>query len=455
MMHAFTLRDAAEMIGANPMASAVEYRGVSTDTRTLQPGDLFVALRGDRFDGHQYLQQAIDAGAVGVVVDSLQEGIKAPQLCVDDTVQALGKLALGNRLASPVRCVSVTGSSGKTTVKEMLAAILRQAGETLATQGNLNNHIGVPMTLFRLAPQHRYAVIELGASGLNEIAYTVNLARPDVAIITNAGEAHLEGFGSYQNIVQAKGEIIDGVPFDGAVILNADDPACATWRARAGERRVLAVGKSGENGVDYHYRNVRAEDGAVVFDVVGADGWLCPVRLNLPGEHNLVNAMMAIAATREMGVSDEAIYRGLTELKPVKGRLEKIALQSGVNLVDDSYNANPTSMKAAIEYVAEQDGESVAVLGQMAELGADAESLHREVGALAARLGIAQLVLVGDGVDGYVKGFGPAARVFATHDEAAEWLSTEVHPPATVLVKGSRSSAMDNVVRALIKKVNS
>ncbi|BES72682.1 UDP-N-acetylmuramoyl-tripeptide--D-alanyl-D-alanine ligase [Marinobacter nanhaiticus D15-8W] len=454
MMQPFTLRDAAEMTGAAPMASALTYTGVSTDTRTIQPGDLFVALRGEQFDGNAYVQQAIDAGAVAAVVDEIQDGVAAPQLKVEDTLKALGCLALGNRLASPARCVGVTGSSGKTTVKEMLAAILRQEGDTLATRGNLNNHIGVPLTLFCLEPAHRYAIIEMGASGVGEIAYTVNLARPEVAVLTNAGEAHLEGFGSYENIVEAKGEIIDGVASDGVVVLNGDDPACPVWRARAGQRRVLTVSADAAGDADYHYRNVRSENGQTVFDAVGPTGWSQQIRLNLPGKHNLLNALMAIAATRALGARDESIVEGLDELKPVKGRLEKIALQSGVNIVDDSYNANPTSMKAALQHLAEQGGTGAAVLGRMAELGPDAERLHEEIGHLAARLGIAHLLVVGPGTEGYVRGFGAGAQQFASHEAAADWLLAHSTPPMTIMVKGSRSSAMDLVVRALIDKVN-
>ncbi|WP_148861782.1 UDP-N-acetylmuramoyl-tripeptide--D-alanyl-D-alanine ligase [Marinobacter fonticola] len=454
MMQPFSLQDAAEMTGAAPIASAIAYTGVSTDTRTIQPGDLFVALRGERFDGHAYVQQAINAGAVAAVVDQMQEGASAPQLEVSDTLQALGQLALGNRLASPARCVGVTGSSGKTTVKEMLAAILRQEGETLATQGNLNNHIGVPLTLFRLQPAHRYAVIEMGASGMGEIAYTVNLARPEVAVLTNAGEAHLEGFGSYENIVAAKGEIIDGVASDGAVVLNADDPACPVWRTRAGQRRVLTVSAAADSGADYHYRNVRSKDGQSICEVVGPSGWTQDIQFELPGAHNLLNALMAIAATRELGASDESVKKGLSELKPVKGRLQKIALQSGVNLIDDSYNANPTSMKAALQHLAEQDGTGAAVLGRMAELGPEEERLHEEIGAVAAQLGIAHLLVVGRGTEGYVRGFGPGAQQFESHEAAADWLLAHRSPPMTILVKGSRSSAMDNVVRALLDKVN-
>lgn len=454
MMQPFTLRDAAEMTGAAPMASALTYTGVSTDTRTIQPGDLFVALRGENFDGHRYVQQAIDAGAIAAVVEEIQDDIAAPQLKVDDTLTALGRLALGNRLASPARCVGVTGSSGKTTVKEMLAAILRQEGDTLATRGNLNNHIGVPLTLFCLEPAHRFSVIEMGASGVGEIAYTVNLARPDVAVLTNAGEAHLEGFGSYENIVEAKGEIIDGVAADGVVVLNGDDPACPIWRARAGKREVITVSAHPAVDADYHYRNVRSENGQIQFEAVGSSGWTQQIRLNLPGKHNLLNALMAIAATRALGVKDESVIQGLDELKPVKGRLEKIALKSGVNIVDDSYNANPTSMKAALQHLAEQGGTGAAVLGRMAELGPEAERLHEEIGSLAARLGIAHFLVVGPDTEAYARGYGSGAQQFESHEAAADWLLAHGTSPMTILVKGSRSSAMDLVVRALINKVN-
>ncbi|MGP4845700.1 UDP-N-acetylmuramoyl-tripeptide--D-alanyl-D-alanine ligase [Marinobacter sp. 1Y8] len=457
MMQPFTLQDAAQMTGVALDASVRPeqgYTGVSTDTRAIRAGDVFVALRGDRFDGHQYVQQAFDAGAVAVVVDERQSGVAGPQLVVDDTVNALGRLALGNRLLSKARCVAVTGSSGKTTVKEMLAAILRQQGNALATEGNLNNHIGVPLTLFRLAPENQYAVIELGASGLGEIAHTVSLARPDVGIITNAGEAHLEGFGSYDNIVVAKGEIIDGVAADGAVVLNADDPACPIWVTRAGARRVVTVSEDPSRNADYHYRNIRTSDGITEFDLIGRDGWELAIKLNLPGAHNCLNASLAIAATRHFGMTDQLIQDGLAALQPVKGRLQQIALKSGVNVIDDSYNANPTSMKAALRLLAGTKGARVAVLGRMAELGADESRLHEEVGELAAELGIDYLLTVGDGTAPYLKGYGAQGLHFENHEQAADWLLASGIAPMTILTKGSRSSAMDNVVRVLLEKVN-
>ena len=260
-MRAFTLAEAAVWLKAAEPAGAAEVtcQGVSTDTRAIRDGDLFVALRGERFDGHEFVAQAKQAGAVAAVVDSAVAGADIPQLVVEDTVEALAALAAAQRDESRAQFVAVTGSSGKTTVREMTGAILGNGGPVLVTQGNLNNHIGVPLTLFRLTPEHRFGVIELGASGVGEIAHTVAITRPDVAILTNAGQAHLEGFGGYDKVVQAKGEIIDAVAPTGVVVLNRDDPAFEIWRDRAGTRRVIAVSASGHPDADYRYRQLQVE----------------------------------------------------------------------------------------------------------------------------------------------------------------------------------------------------
>ena len=376
--------------------------------------------------------------------------MELPQLLVSDTLVALGRLAAGHRAASCAALIAVTGSSGKTTVREMTAAILQQMGPTLVTQGNLNNHIGVPLTLFRLAPQHRFGVIELGASGVGEIAYTVAMVKPLAAIITNAGQAHLEGFGSYQNIVLGKGEIIDGVVDDGLVVLNRDDPAFEQWQTRAGSRRVVSVSRHDHSGADY--RATAKADGELRIN--GPDGWCCNVRLVLEGEHNLSNAAMAAAAARELGAADEHIRAGLGQMAAVKGRLHIQPLARGWTLIDDSYNANPASIKAALAVLAKRPQPRIAVLGAMAELGAQAAQLHQEVGQCARDLGIDRLLVVGPGCDGYGKGFGAAAEFCADHDQAIAAVFKHTQVPATVLVKGSRSSAMEIVVEGIKNKVN-
>ncbi|MBU2953970.1 UDP-N-acetylmuramoyl-tripeptide--D-alanyl-D-alanine ligase [Marinobacter sp. F3R08] len=456
MMRAFSLAEARSWTGAECRLgdqTSVMFRGVSTDTRTLAPGHLFVALRGENFDGHQFLHQAQDRGAVGLVVDTPDHSVGLPQLVVEDTLKALAQLAAGNREESTAGMLAITGSSGKTTVKEMCAAILSQMGQTLSTKGNLNNHIGVPLTLFGLSQEHQYGVIELGASGLGEIAHTVALAKPRVAILTNAGEAHLEGFGSYENIVLAKGEIIEGVAADGLVVLNSDDPACGTWRKRAGARRVVGVSRLGAEA-DYHVVVENRKAGNRNIQVSGPDGWQCRVTLGLEGDHNITNMLLAIAATRELGASDQAIVDGLAGVASVQGRLQFLTLSPGLTLIDDSYNANPSSMKVALGVLAEREGQQVAVLGAMGELGVEARALHREVGQCARDLGIDRVITVGQGCEGYADGFGGSTESVRSHEEAVEAAIGDKNTPLTVLVKGSRSSAMERVVEGIKEKVN-
>ncbi len=453
MIRGFTLKEAARWLGAAPVDADASFTGVSTDTRSLAPGELFVALRGDNFDGHRFLADAADAGAVAAVVEERDPALTLPQLVVADSLRALADLARANRRESQARVIAVTGSSGKTTVKEMLANILVTEGPTLSTQGNLNNHIGAPQTLFRLAPEHDYAVIELGASAVGEIAHTVAITQPEVGIITNAGEAHLEGFGSYENIVIGKGEIIDGVVAGGAVVLNGDDPACDTWRTRAGKRRVLTVSRQPLANTDYRIERHSVNADGQRFCVAGPQGWQLELTLPLSGEHNLTNALLAIAAVRAIDVPDTAILQGLGSLQPVKGRLQPVTLAPGVELIDDSYNANPSSMKAALSVLAQRPGRRVAVLGTMAELGPDSVRMHEEVGAWARNLGIEQCLVVGPGTDGYRKGYGPETEMCVSHSEAVDRLTSQLDPPVTVLVKGSRSSAMDRVVDGIKERM--
>ncbi|WP_417529883.1 UDP-N-acetylmuramoyl-tripeptide--D-alanyl-D-alanine ligase [Marinobacter lipolyticus] len=457
MMRAFSLADAVAWTGGQcRFGDAVQrtFSGVSTDTRKIGRGDLFVALRGDNFDGHRFLAKARESGAVGAIVDTEDTSVDLPQVVVSDTVDALAQLAAGNRNESQARFVAITGSSGKTTVREMVASILTQMGSTLSTEGNLNNHIGVPLTLFRLEKGHQFAAIELGASGLGEIAHTVAITRPDVAILTNAGQAHLEGFGSYENIVQAKGEIIDGVGANGLVVLNGDDPAFGIWRQRAGGRKVTAVSGKAGGPADYYPSAVSVDIHGQSFIAHGPDDWQCSVQLALSGEHNITNALLAIAATRELGATHEAIQQGLQALAAVKGRLQMIELSAELVLIDDSYNANPSSMKAAIGVLAARPGIRAAVLGAMAELGLDSRALHREVGVCAREQGVERLLVVGPGCEGYIEGFGQSAEVCASHEDAVDRLLAGPQFPMTILVKGSRSSAMDRVVEGMKEKVN-
>jgi UDP-N-acetylmuramoyl-tripeptide--D-alanyl-D-alanine ligase len=453
MMRSFSLAEAIQWLQPDCRFDGPDnltFNAVNTDTRSLLPGQLFVALRGEKFDGHRFLQKAQEQGASAAVVDCIDAAVDLPQLLVSDTLIALGQLATGHRATSNAALIAITGSSGKTTVREMTGAILQQMGPALITQGNLNNHIGVPLTLFGLAPEHRFGAIELGASGLKEIAYIVAMVKPQVVILTNAGQAHLEGFGSYQNIVLAKGEIIDGVADDGLVVLNRDDPAFDQWLARAGRRRVASVSRAGHPIADYKATAVAGG----LLQISGPGGWLCEVRLGLEGEHNFSNATMAAAAARELGATDEHIKAGLEQVLAVKGRLHIQALAQGWTLIDDSYNANPASIKAALSVLAKRPSPRIAVLGAMAELGEQAARLHQEVGQYARDLGIERLVTVGASCEGYHKGFGSTVEICVSHNQAIDAVLKNTQVPATVLVKGSRSSAMEIVAEGIKNKVN-
>lgn len=452
MMRAFSLRETARIVEGEYQGPDLRFNQVSTDTRTLRPGDLFVALRGERFDGHQFLLRAVEAGAVAAIVDTRMEASLA-QIRATDTLRALGLLAGANRRASDAPLVAVTGSSGKTTVKEMLRAILAARGNTLATEGNLNNAIGVPLTLFRLSPEHEFAVIELGASGLGEIAWTTSLARPDVAVITNAGQAHLEGFGSYDNVVIGKGEIIDGLGPRGTLVLNHDDPAFPRWRQRCGSRPSVSVSLSSDSKADYRPRELSSSEKGQHFTICGPQGGEVAVTLPLLGRHNITNALLAAAAAHALGASDSDIVRGLAQLGPVGGRLQPLRLAPGLVVLDDSYNANPGSMRAALEVLANCEGARVALLGDMAELGEDAPRMHREIGVFARSLGIDELWVRGNFAEEYAAGFGSGAFRF-DGIEAVDELP-ERSRPLSILVKGSRSSAMDRVVARLKEKVKS
>ncbi|TBU96772.1 UDP-N-acetylmuramoyl-tripeptide--D-alanyl-D-alanine ligase [Phytopseudomonas dryadis] len=451
MLRAMHLSEVAGPLAARLQGEDRAFDAVSTDSRSIVPGQLFIALSGPRFDGHDYLAQVAAKGAVAALVEREVAGVDLPQLVVADTRRALGQLGALNRQAYGGPLAAVTGSSGKTTVKEMLASILRAAflelgGTVLATRGNLNNELGVPLTLLELAPAHKGAVIELGASGLGEIAYTVGLAQPQVAIITNAGSAHVGEFGGPENIVLAKGEILEGLSEGGVAILNRDDPAFARWVARAAGRRVLSFALR-DSAADFHASELgRDPRGCPAFTLYCADGQ-ARIQLNLLGEHNVSNALAAAAAAHALAVPLVDIKNGLENLLPVKGRALAQLATNGARVIDDTYNANPASMCAAIDILAGFSGRKVLVLGDIGELGAWSEQGHREVGEYA--IGKADvLYAVGPQMKHAVQAFGSEARHFADQAALIEAVSAEPGD-TTILIKGSRSAAMENVVAAL------
>jgi len=457
MMRAFELNELVPVLGARLQGDSCTITRVVTDSRRLEPGDLFVALRGPSFDGHDFVGAAELKGAAAVVVSRAVD-TALPQLVVTDTLQALGRLGGFNRSLFRGPVFAVTGSGGKTTVKEMLARLLATRGPVLATRGNLNNEIGAPLTLLELSGEHRSAVVELGASGPGEIARMTAMTRPDVAILNNAMSAHLEGFGSLDGVVQAKGEIFSGLPEGGVGVVNLDSPHAATWinRLQRLQRRMISFGvENGAAGVNATRLEMNA-DGSWRFVLDDGTDQL-PVSLRLLGRHNVANATAAAAAWVASGQPLTSIAGVLEQCAPVAGRLCPHRLVSGALVIDDSYNANADAMKAAIDLLAQLPGERVLVLGDMAELGDQSLQLHEEIGHYAAERNIDRLLVTGAAMrraaDAYSKR-RPGAKHFDTQAQLITRIQALPQSKLTLLVKGSRSAAMDRVVEALLKGDN-
>ncbi len=446
MIGTVRLAEVAEFIPAKHRGTNVPFQFVSTDTRTIQPGDLFVALVGDNFDGHNYIDLAVEKGACAVVVSQSVE-TTVPFLLVSDTTKALGRLALFNREKFNKDVVAVTGSSGKTTVKGMMATLLRQQNEVLVTRGNFNNHIGAPITLLRLNQTYDYAMLELGASSEGEIAYIANITKPTIAIITNAMPAHLQGFGDLETIVRTKGEIIDALPDNGTAILNADSEYFEQWQARAGKRSVISFGLNDK-------ADVRAS--TVEVDAIGCceftlhiDDESAVVHLPVMGKHNVSNALACAAACTALKMPIQLIVSGLQAFQGVEGRLlEKKGLEGSI-VIDDSYNANPASVRAAIDVLSSRSGHKIFVLGDMGELGVETQVAHAEVGSYACAGDIDEFFAVGEFSRGAADSFGDNAHWFASHDSLVKFLKRKLKKNVTVLVKGSRSAKMDIVVKEI------
>ncbi|MGO2201339.1 UDP-N-acetylmuramoyl-tripeptide--D-alanyl-D-alanine ligase [Pseudomonas helleri] len=447
MLKPLLLSEVAATLNGRVVGADASFSGVSIDSRAINQGQLFIALTGPRFDGHDYLNDVAAKGAVAALVEREVPESALPQLVVADTRAALGQLGALNRAGYDKPVAAITGSSGKTTVKEMLACILRTRGPVLATKGNLNNDLGVPLTLLELTREHTSAVIELGASRIGEIAYTVAMTKPHVAVLNNAGTAHVGEFGGPDKIVEAKGEIIEGLAADGIAVLNLDDKAFAIWHARAAGRKVLSFSLKNPEA-DFYASDLSLDArGCPRFTLHSPQG-IEPVQINLLGTHNVANALAAAAAAHALGVSLFGIKTGLEAVQPVKGRAVAQVTGTGLRIIDDTYNANPTSMCAAVDILAAFSGRTVLVLGDIGELGEWAEQGHREVGAYAADK-VSALYAVGPLMAHAVAAFGHQARHFANQADLITALRTEHEKNTTILIKGSRSAAMENVVAAL------
>lgn len=444
---------AAQHVEGYLQGADADFARVSTDTRTLQRGDLYIALRGAKYDAHDFVAAAASQGAVAALVERPVE-VSIPLLTVADTRLALGRLGAAWRAQFEIPLIAVTGSNGKTTVKEMVAAILGMEGVVLATDGNLNNDIGVPLMLLRLGSAHHAAVIEMGANHPGEIAYLSTLARPTVALVNNAGPAHLEGFGSIDEVARTKGGIYSGLAPGGTAILNVDDVYHTLWREMARPRRTLTFGHAAQ--ADIRATDIHSDTlGRPHFTLITPQG-STPIALPLLGAHNVSNALAAAAAAHTVDVPLAVIRAGLEKMTPVKGRMQPKPGRDGIAIIDDTYNANPRSVEAAVATLAQLPGYKMAVLGDMGELGSTGTQLHAALGSYIKEAGIDTLYTLGPLSAQAAQTFGPMARNYTEHSALNEALRTALmqhsERPLTVLVKGSRYMQMERVVAALVEE---
>ena len=428
------------LVGADAVINTVV-----TDSRRVEPGALFVALKGEHADGHDFVGAAATRNAAGALVSRRVESM-LPQIVVDDVLLALGDLASAVRARRRVTVVGITGSSGKTTIKGLLAAILARRGRTHVTAGNYNNEIGLPLTLLAMPANAEYAVLEMGAGKPGDIAYLAAIARPQVALVSNIAPAHLERLGSIDSVASTKGALYEALPADGVAVINADDAYAGFFAGLAGTRRVLRFGLGSAVEVGAAELALAADGSRFrLMTPAGAAG----VRLPLPGRHNVHNALAAAAAAIALDMPLADIVAGLETASAVPGRLVRHAMADGWILIDDTYNANPGSVAAAIATLALAGGETWLVLGDMAELGAGAEALHAAVGTQARAAGISRLLTVGRLSRAASVAFGDAGVHFDDQAALIAVLRDALHAGVTCLVKGSRSSGMERVVAAL------
>ena len=460
MMGVMDLRQLAHVVNGSLAGENISFSSVCTDTRSLQKGDLFFALKGDTFDANKFIKEAKERGAVAAVVSKKSNVL--PNVLVDDTTKALGKLAQAVRAKTDAPVVAITGSNGKTSVKEMLVAILKQSFNVLATEGNLNNHIGVPLTLLRLTKEHEIAVIEMGASHAGEIAYLCELAKPSFSVINNIGEAHLEGFGSVEGIANAKSEIVEGLSDKGVAVLNQEDAWYEACLGKAGNKSVLSFGWSDNASVWSERSLVKSQ---LIGDRFEASFTLhyqqqfVNVQLNLLGEHSVLNALAAASLAIALGVSLSDIAAGLANVEPVVGRMQPLAGINGSLIVNDCYNASPTSFKAALSCVADLNKPIWLVLGDFAELGTSSADIHQQLGNLIASEKVERVFAVGDhmkltvdAINSREEGREVVAEHFTNKMALSNAVKGVLGKNCVVLVKGSRSQGLEEVVEQLVKQ---
>jgi UDP-N-acetylmuramoyl-tripeptide--D-alanyl-D-alanine ligase len=459
-----SLQQLASTVNGHLVGENLSFSAISSDTRSLKKGDLFVALQGENYDANNFVASAHEKGAVAALV-SADVMVDMPYVKVEDTLQALTTLATAERQRADIPLVAITGSNGKTSVKEMLASILAQSSNVLATEGNLNNQIGVPLTLLKLSKDHQVAVIEMGASHQGDIAHLCDIAKPTVAILNNVAAAHLEGFGSLEGVAAAKGEIISGLSESGTAVLNKEEPWFDQWLALANGRSVMSFGWSNNADVWADINSVQTGlvDGQFKTSfVLNYQRQSVVIDLNLIGQHNALNAMAASCAALTLGVSLESIATGLAKLKSVKGRMQSLPGLAGSVVINDCYNANPKSFGAAMSSLGNIERPVWLALGDFAELGVNSQQIHQQLGQKIAGSKVERFFAVGEKMQLAVAAFNELARSntrkalhFTNKEEMAVALQQAINSNVVVLVKGSRSQGLESVVEKIIIKEGS
>jgi UDP-N-acetylmuramoyl-tripeptide--D-alanyl-D-alanine ligase len=450
-MISMRLSEAASQLEGKLSGKDVQFTGCSIDSRSIKAGNLFIALRGEKFDGHDFVKAARDNGACAALVERDDDGDTLPLLIIKDAKLAMARLAGHWREGFTIPLIAVTGSNGKTTVKEMLGSILGLNASVLVTSGNLNNDIGVPLTLFGLGGEHRYAVIEMGANHPGEIAGLTRLARPSVAVITQCAPAHLQGFGSVDGVARAKAEIYSGLVSGGTAVINADDNYAGFWRGLTTRYKQISFGM--KNTADVTASDVRfdTETGKTGFSINTPAGAVV-VSISLAGSHNVMNSLAAAACCVAVGVSLKDIKQGLERITGVHGRMEMLHTRAGARIFDDTYNANPVSLQAGLEVLARYPGRLWLVLGDMGELGDYSADLHRQAGEAAREQGIERIYALGQYSRYAVQGFGNGARHFGSMEDLVRSVKSDLSGDVTLLVKGSRFMGMETVVKSLLEE---
>lgn len=464
MIEPMSLSQLAAATGGQVIGEDIDFSSVAIDTRTLNQGDLYIALKGERFDGHQFLDKALEKGCSSFVVDAeskFSESVlqKTPHVIVNNTLKALGQCAQINRQNFKGKVVGLTGSTGKTSTKNMLECILSEKGSTYATHGNFNNEVGVPLTLLSINGSHEYAVIEMGARKKGDIEYLANFVQPDIAILLNAGTAHIDIFGSQNNIVEGKGEIFTSLKAKGLAVVNADDPAKNVWLESLQDREVLTFSLA-SSGADVFATDIQVDHVCSRF-VLNYQGQSKEVLLPVPGLHNIANGLAAAAAAIHLGLSLSTIAQGFTKLSASHGRLMEVPCSESLVIIDDSYNANPSSMRAAIDVLSIKQGVKIAILGEMAELGDFSKKLHIELAKYVSQSKLDKVYLIGPFAAEMLEQIGTRATVCKSKQAIFDSLSknealfeNDSHElvMTNVLIKGSRSTAMDELVDMIVKK---